>query len=696
MRAVSALGMAVMLLVVVVLGSTGAATALGTPGTAEPEIRLVELEPWVTAKDLVRATVRIEGASRGATLTPTLHSAVTTRSSFALTMGGNDLGATTATLSGHELSSASATVAVGFAVDDGTAGADGTPPPRGDSVSLTRPGVYPLVFTLTDPDGTEIASMVTYLVRLPTTPTGGDDGRRPLRVASEFRLQPRPTMTASGRLVVSAAERRSTKELLDGVGDTTAAVRQSFGYTISPSFVDSLVETRATDDVADLAALVDGLPLQSQPWAPVDPAGWSATPSLAPALDRATSSGDQTLGDHLHRPVEATADLAAWGGRISEPSLRWFAKRRATTVLVPDRTLSALDTSTFPRSLAAPFRLDIGESRTIRAMQLDSAIADHFTAADPVLGANQLIADLSIIAGDLPAISRAMVVAPPAGWAPSAAFLAAYVRALETAHPSGSDPLLAPTALADIVESTPLVRAAGDTATEGPTLVRTLKNPAAPAPMSDLGTHVADADTLVDSFATTLPGGRSRAVTTILRLRRQISVAAVPGTAPAERDRRFAAVRAEVTTTMADVRLPPRQTITLTSNTASIPVTIRRGENGPTEVVVHVDAPDRLELPDGPAQPVHLDATTNRFAIRVHSDSPGDTIVRLTVSSPDGKLVGGTTELVVRSTSASGVGFVISFGSLAFLILWWGRDIIRTRRRRRARHIPPAELIDID
>jgi hypothetical protein len=193
-----------------------------------------------------------------------------------------------------------------------------------------------------------------------------------------------------------------------------------------------------------------------------------------------------------------------------------------------------------------------------------------------------------------------------------------------------------------------------------------------------------------------VPGGAARSALEIERLRRQISIAAVPGTDPTERNRRFAAVDTQVTQAVDAVRLPPRQTITLTSDTASLPVTIRRPDDGPTEVVVHIDAPDRLRFPDGTDQAVRLDSTTTRFSLRVHSDSPGDTIVRMTVTSPDGELVVGTTELVVRSTAASGVGFVISFGSLAFLVVWWARDIIRTRRRRRAGHIPPAELIDID
>jgi hypothetical protein len=67
----------------------------------------------------------------------------------------------------------------------------------------------------------------------------------------------------------------------------------------------------------------------------------------------------------------------------------------------------------------------------------------------------------------------------------------------------------------------------------------------------------------------------------------------------------------------------------------------------------------------------------------------------VTATSPNGTLLVGTSKLVVRSTAASGVGLLISFGSLAFLLVWWVRDIVRVRRRRRAGRVRPADLIDV-
>ncbi len=709
---------AVLVAVVAAVGTAPAPAGADPAAGADTTIRLTELDPWVRSTDLVGVTVRLTGVPEGSRLIPVLHQAVSTRSAFALTRLGENLGGIEAQLREQELDAGASTAAIRFAVGDAgsSADADGTTAtPDSDRVDLAGTGVYPLSIAVHDSDGIEVASLVTYLVRLPDAPEGGVTGHEPLRVASELRLQPRPRLDAEGDLVVTDAMVAATGALIDGLDAAPTEVADSFGFAVAPSFVEALVAPDATgegddendgDDgnaerlstrrVLELAALVEGLPLQAQPWAPLDAAGWLATDELAPLLERSTEIGDVVLADHLHAPTADTTDLGAWDGEPSTALLRWFTSRGASAFLVPDADLEPLDPAAFPRTLAAPFEIDLGEGRSAPAVQLDSGLAGHFEAVDPTLGANHLIADLSVIALDLPAISRGVVVAPPPGWTPSVAFLQAYTSALAGAHPDGSAPLLLPTALAEVVTGTPPARTAGDTATEGPVLRRSLARGGAPDPLVALGREMTTTGARVDALETMVPGGPEHSEAVTRRFRQQMSLAAMPDVDTDRRRDRFAAIRAEVTGIAESVRLPERQTITLTSDTASLPFALRRPADGPTEVLVHIDAPDRLELLDGPTQAVHLEDQTTRFQIRVRSDSPGDTIVRMTVTSPDSELVVGTTEVVVRSTAASGVGLIISFGSLAFLVVWWARDIARTRRRRRARHVPPAELIDID
>ena len=690
------------LMAILVVGIVSLSMAASRPGVAagvashSPAIHLVSLDPWMGPNTNVVARVRVSGAPTGATVTATLHRAVATRSAFQLSSENKDLPGVLATLPDVAVPKANSTLTVRFTASDGStddANASDTTDTT-NPVTITSPGVYPLVFAVHEAVGQTLATMVAYVVRLPSSsgdPTS-NDGRHPLQVATEVRLQPRPSARPNGELVLPASASAAVNALVDGLQDTPQPVRSSLGFAISPALTDALKQTSSDD--GGLADLVDGLPLQPQPWSPLDLAGWLATPGLTNQVPSAVSQGDAALKANLHAPQSSIVDLGAWDGRLSNDALAWFTSRGATWMLVPNNALDDLDTSSFPRTLASPFELRIGTDSTVTALALDEALSLHFAAADPTLGANQLIADLSVIALDLPGIERGMVVAPPAGWTPNAAFLSAYVKALTSAHVTGTDALVTPTSLANLT-ALPAAHAAGDTSTTGPLLERSLREGSSPAALSSLATQFIHANKLVDALADMSPGGEVHSRALIRRLRQQTQLAAMPDETTTSRTRRFDAVATEVTNVAKSIRLPVRQTITLTSDSASLPLTIRRTKDGPREVLLHIDAPDRLDFPDGRAQKISLTEATTRATIRVHSDSPGDTIIGLTVTSPDGKLTAGNTELVVRSTAASGVGLVISFGSLAFLVIWWGRDIIRSRRRRRRSHIPPAELIDV-
>lgn len=660
------------------------------PAAAKPVLRLTSLDPWVQPVDTVTATVDVTGAPPGSTLTSTLHGAVATRSAFALTMNEKSAGPVLERFAPHPLAGATDKVVLHFAVGDGT-----SPLPDGNAVTLTRPGVYPLEFSLQAPDQTNVISTVAYVVRLPAASLQGPSGRNPLRVASELRLQPRPATDTRGDLDTDAMATPDVDALVEELANVPTAVRASFGFAVSPALIDALDRSGHDTTVDRLSSLIVGLPVQPQPWSPLDLGSWLATDDLLGRLSLLVGRGNRTLSNNLHAPDPTTTDVGAWSGPVSDATLGWFLGQGATGFLVPESDLEPLDANAFPRTLAAPFELDLGQGRPAKAMQIDRALSAHFLSTDPVLGANRLIADLSVIALDLPGLSRGTVVAPPPGHDVSAAFLRAYSGALASAHPTGTEPLLVALPVQDVVAGTPTARAGGDSRTSGDVLVRKLRSTDPARPLSELGSQLALTDALVISLKTMEPGGVTAASRRTSALQERMDLASMPGIPTAVRNRRFAGVRAEVASAARSVVLPPRQTITLTSNSASIPLTIRRTAAGPRRVVVHIDVPDRLRLPDGDTQAVRLTATTTRINIRVHSDAPGDTLVRLAVTSPDGRLMAASTQLVVRSTAASGVGLIISLGSLIFLVLWWGRDIVRSRRRRRAAHIPPAELIDI-
>ena len=73
--------------------------------------------------------------------------------------------------------------------------------------------------------------------------------------------------------------------------------------------------------------------------------------------------------------------------------------------------------------------------------------------------------------------------------------------------------------------------------------------------------------------------------------------------------------------------------------------------------------------------------TTERFEVVARTS--GAFPLRITLESPDGNLVIGRARLTVRSTAASRVSLAVSASALLFLIVWWGRHIVRGRRAKR-------------
>ncbi len=61
----------------------------------------------------------------------------------------------------------------------------------------------------------------------------------------------------------------------------------------------------------------------------------------------------------------------------------------------------------------------------------------------------------------------------------------------------------------------------------------------------------------------------------------------------------------------------------------------------------------------------------------------GQTLLRLSLESPDGSIPVGSVDVPVRSTAISGVGAALSIISVLFLIGWWFRTHRRKRREER-------------
>jgi len=133
----------------------------------------------------------------------------------------------------------------------------------------------------------------------------------------------------------------------------------------------------------------------------------------------------------------------------------------------------------------------------------------------------------------------------------------------------------------------------------------------------------------------------------------------------------------------ADFAVVESSRVTLATRAATLPVTIHNDQNLAMNVIVRTTS-EKLRFPDGEELQLVLAPGLNELEIPVETVTSGDARILITVTSPDGRLDLANGSVNVRSTAISGLGLVVSLVSLAVLLTWWLRTIIRVRRTRRA------------
>jgi hypothetical protein len=148
-------------------------------------------------------------------------------------------------------------------------------------------------------------------------------------------------------------------------------------------------------------------------------------------------------------------------------------------------------------------------------------------------------------------------------------------------------------------------------------------------------------------------------------------------------------VQDQITGELAKLTLAQDRTFTLTSRTGRIPITVISQTGYPVHAVLTLTS-DKLTFPSGSKQVLTLDRRDNPEYFEVSTRTSGDSLLTVSLVSPDGGLVllpNG--RFTVRSTATSAVAIALSVGAGAFLLGWWGRSLIM-RRRDRSRRLTRA------
>ena len=194
---------------------------------------------------------------------------------------------------------------------------------------------------------------------------------------------------------------------------------------------------------------------------------------------------------------------------------------------------------------------------------------------------------------------------------------------------------------------------------------------------------------MLDSYAAMLAPAEG-----LLAPMRDILTAAMSDELDADSRRIFADVIFDVVADVtAQVELIEASRITLASQTAALPVAIHNGANLAMNVTVKTTS-EKLRFPDGEELQITLEPGLNEFEIPIEAVTSGDARMFITVTSPDGHLDLTDGSVNVRSTAISGLGLTVSLVSLAVLLTWWLRTILRVRRSRRAATVSSTPSAD--
>lgn len=523
-----------------------------------------------------------------------------------------------------------------------------------DRVLVPNPGIHPIHLLLTAPDGPELWSQVVFLNRLPADRDGADPDP-PLRVTLLVPIESGPAVeVGDGGFTL---EERST------LGSTAALLGDA----------DDLPLT-----LAPVPNTLDGLALSGERWAEelLEEVGDTEAPRSLVARPYVQLDAGALVAagarDELRRQIDLGGDTVERVGRRSARRDTWVLDDELTPAALPVLAAAGIDSLVLPSSaLALPDGLDPDDvaarpvrlegTPELRALAVDETVSDHLarSSGEPGVRAHEIVTLLMATwfahrGGEGAAAS---VVLVGSGTDP------AVLQALAPGVTSSSGPLRADPTLAPV-----------------PTLDRDDDSDPvalAPRPPTDVrGAVRAMADTrrLTDAYRSMTGEGDPE----LWKWERANDQSLSSAIDDARRLQLHFEVRSAIQGRTDEIELPPARRVVVTSEQTTIPLRFRNGLDFDVELVLTTRSP-RLEFEHGRSRTIVLHPGENRVDLPVTVRAPGESLLRIELSSPVPGIELDGPDVPVRSTAISGVGAALSIVSVLFLVGWW----VHTHRRRR-------------
>jgi hypothetical protein len=325
-------------------------------------------------------------------------------------------------------------------------------------------------------------------------------------------------------------------------------------------------------------------------------------------------------------------------------------------------------------TFAQPFTLSLGHQH-VTAAATDSLVDSRFTAfpSNPILAANQLLATLSFVHFENAFFeqARGLVVDPPSGWVPSAAFDDVVLQGLS------GNPALSPVTVSQLFSQVPI---GGNSEPSS----RHLANGSVPRSgtiSAATALRITTDRSRLRSFAGAVLGHPD-----VLASFSDSLLDTEGVLTPSERTAALNAYGQRFDALLDTISLAAEHTITFTSRTAAIPITVLHTAPYNVKVVLSLDS-DKFTFPSGTSRTLVLDRPTTPVRVEARARSSGDGLpVDVTLRTPDGQLLIAHATVAVHSTSISIVGVALTVLAGLTLLLWWGRTWRASRRQRPRAH----------
>lgn len=554
--------------------------------------------------------------------------------------------------------------------------------PAGDS------GVYPV--RLTALLGGEILDRVTTAVvfaerglaplqtvlawPLDTAPWKGPEGAYPAGVDAP--IQP------GGRLdrLLGALEAAPdapvliapAAHLLEDLADRSQGfVERAPGGELRRVAADHPAAQRSARFLERIRAVVERAPLPPVAGAYADadlPALANAPEPLPSEASRAVTHARERLAELLGREPDRTVHRAA--GPLDRSALRALDGVGVRHLLLDWDDVDAPDPEAIAQLPAALRTLTAPTGQSLLATVADPWVADALdrrSAEHGVIVATQrLLAETAMMVMEAPyREGRPLLILPPPGWDPDARLARTLLDAVSTA------PWL------ELTDPAAPVREAPDRGSVS------LRQPDGSLPAGLLADLAATRERLAALREALIDPDAPIAGRPYEELDRALLRATSRWWVGPDQQQGSVLVRdvaAAVTATFGSVSIPSDVTVTLTSETGSIPVTLQRTRGQPMRVHVTLASP-RLNFPAGDTAAVEL--TGNRAvtrSFRAVTRSTGTFSVRVRVTDPGGSVLLAEGTLTVQSTALSGPALIVTGGVVAALLL---AGVLRRRSPRR-------------